>query len=100
MKKIVSYLAIVVISLFAFVGITKAEKIGDVELKGTQVIYIGRDGCGYCQAFVPGLEYLSEKGYGDMTVYVHSHGDKYRRMENNFTLNRKKYNGNYGIFFK
>ena len=46
------------------------------------------------------LEYLSEKGYGDMTVYVHSHGDKYRRMENNFTLNRKKYNGNYGIFFK
>lgn len=35
-----------------------------------------------------------------MTVYVHSHGDKYRRMENNFTLNRKKYNGNYGIFFK
>ena len=71
MKKIVSYLAIVVISLFAFVGITKAEKIGDVELKGTQVIYIGRDGCGYCQAFVPGLEYLSEK-YNFKYEYVNT----------------------------
>lgn len=46
------------------------------------------------------LEYLSEKGYGDMYVFTHRHKNKYRRLENNFTLNRKKYNGNYGIFFE
>ena len=47
------------------------------------------------------LEYLSEKGYGDMTVYTRREDTNlYRRMKNNFTLNRKKYNGNYGIFFE
>lgn len=46
------------------------------------------------------LEYLSEKGYGDMEVYIPKHNNLYRRMENNFRINTKKYNGNYGIFFE
>lgn len=46
------------------------------------------------------LEYLSEKGYGDMEVYTHRNNNLYRRMKNNFTINTKKYNGNYGIFFE
>ena len=46
------------------------------------------------------LEYLSEKGYGDMDVYTHRHENRYRRMKNNFTINTKKYNGFYGILFE
>ena len=73
MKKIFSYLIVLVISLFTFTSVyeakaTKAkaatptiEKIGDVSLQGKKLIYIGRDGCAYCKAFVPGLKYLSEK---------------------------------------
>ena len=58
MKKIVSYLTVLVVSLFTFVGFVNA----DIEVPdGKKVIYIGREGCGFCQAFVPGLKYLSEK---------------------------------------
>ena len=58
MKKIVSYLTVLVVSLFTFVGFVNA----DIDVPdGKKVIYIGREGCAYCQAFVPGLENLSKK---------------------------------------
>ena len=96
MKKVVSYLAVLVVSLFTFVSITNAQdttedvsvtsagdvstqrvekykhitKIGDIDIsKGKKVIYVGRSGCGYCQLFVPGLKNLSEK-YGFTYDYV------------------------------
>ena len=69
MKKIFSYLIVLVICLFTFTNVIEAkakakaktttpsiEKIGDVSLQGKKLIYIGRDGCSYCKAFVPGLK--------------------------------------------
>ena len=79
MKKVVSYLAVLFVSLFTFIGITNAEskypnvtKIDNVDIStGQKIIYLGRDGCGYCQLFVPGLKYLSEK-YGFTYEYVNT----------------------------
>ena len=88
MKKVVSYLAVLIVSLFAFANIINAEevtttsarvekykhitKIGNVDIsKGQKIIYIGRDGCGYCQLFVPGLKNLSEK-YNFSYEYVNT----------------------------
>ena len=74
MKRIISYFAVLVVGLFAFVNITKAEENLTVTSTGsnsTQVVYIGRDGCGYCKAFVPGLKYLSEK-YNFKYEYVNT----------------------------
>ena len=73
MKRIISYFAVLVVGLFAFVNITKAEENLTVTTgaNNTQVVYIGRDGCGYCKAFVPGLKYLSEK-YNFTYEYVNT----------------------------
>ena len=58
MKKIVSYLVVLVVSLFTFIGFANASiDIPD----GKKVVYIGRDTCGYCNAFSPIIEYLSKK---------------------------------------
>ena len=42
------------------------EAIGSSE---TQVIYIGRSGCGFCRRFIPVLQ-EAQKAYGYQTIYV------------------------------
>ena len=61
MKRFISYFAVLVIGLFAFVTISNAEEVLTTGNSDVRVIYIGREGCGYCQAFIPGLKYLSGK---------------------------------------
>lgn len=79
MKKLVSYLVVLVISLFTFVGVSNALETSDLVTQssgavvpdGKALIYIGRDGCQWCQRFVPGLKNLS-KWYNFEYKYVNT----------------------------
>ena len=75
MKKVVSYLTILVVCLFTFVSFVNAEEEKTVVAAPTTeknsseivipdgkiVVYVGRETCGFCKAFEPSLKYLSKK---------------------------------------
>lgn len=68
-NKILKLVLNYVIIIFALIGVYSTTKfivtkvttktIDYDDLDG--VVYIGREGCGFCQLFVPGLNYLSQK---------------------------------------
>ena len=64
MKKVLKCMVLIIVSMFIMTGVNAAaldsEQNKDIS-KGTKIIYLGRPTCGFCAAYKPGLDYLTEK---------------------------------------
>ncbi len=74
MKKVLKCMVLIIVSMFIMTGVNAAaldsEQNKDIS-KGTKIIYLGRPTCGFCAAYKPGLDYLTEK-YNINYIYVNT----------------------------